>query len=334
MRGRFLKITTTNGTFLHLSEVEVFDTKGNNVAFQKTTRMSSVGWGGTSDRGVDGEYGKTWFHTQGGVGEWWIVDFGEDVDIVNVLLHNRLDQKGRIKGAKVEILDVAERPVSVPKILNKIQAVYEFTPEPVPSETPEVESEAIASYVQRTLAEVDMSITGIIPEPEAEPDEEEDIQVVVIGRYIRLTNTTNNFLNVALVEVFNDKKEEIAKGKQTEMSSEYNAHYSSEKGVDGSMNTIFHTKKGLGEWWELDLGADMPISMVKIHNRSDCCRDRIKGCVLQIFDSDRMQISHNQQITDTRNNCLPGNCMPPPIYPRYPAAPPHSDKTSPHTPHK
>ena len=101
-------VTIAGKTHLHLAEVQVFDLAGNNVALGADTTMSSEGWGGKKERGVDGNTAGAWgagttFHTNGN-GNTWGVSFA-GVQIEKIVLWNRTDGccGGRIAGATMTI---------------------------------------------------------------------------------------------------------------------------------------------------------------------------------------------------------------------------------------
>ncbi|XP_053388100.1 uncharacterized protein LOC128551311 [Mercenaria mercenaria] len=72
------------------------------------------------------------------------------------------------------------------------------------------------------------------------------------------------------------KETNVALGKKTAMSSEFNG-YIGNKGVDGNTNqgidkgSCFHTDKETNPWWRVDLGAMYHIVSVTLFNRIDVC---------------------------------------------------------------
>lgn len=105
--------------YLSLAEVQVFS-GSENVAPAGTATQSSTAYEGRPERAIDGrtdgDFGaNSTTHTGGEKGPWWQVDLGKDVPIDRVLLWNRTDGNvgGRLKGAKVSILDAAGQAVWV-----------------------------------------------------------------------------------------------------------------------------------------------------------------------------------------------------------------------------
>ena len=42
--------------------------------------------------------------------------------------------------------------------------------------------------------------------------------------------------------------------------------------------SVTHTSEQSNPWWLIDLGDTKDVGKIVIHNRSDCCGDRLKGC--------------------------------------------------------
>ena len=96
--------------YLSLAEVQVYDRLTNqNIAFRKPTKQSSTGWGGLSNRAVDGNTnGNYWSnsvtHTNNR-NPWWEVDLKKDYDISKIVVYNRSDCcQIRLNNAKIHLL--------------------------------------------------------------------------------------------------------------------------------------------------------------------------------------------------------------------------------------
>ncbi len=63
--------------------------------------------------------------------------------------------------------------------------------------------------------------------------------------------------------------------------------FSPNRAIDGNISGInpdfTHTNNGPNEYWRLVLPANVPVDMVRIYNRTDCCGDRLNGAVLNAF---------------------------------------------------
>jgi len=76
----------------------------------------------------------------------------------------------------------------------------------------------------------------------------------------------------------------IALGKTATQSSTAAPIYAAANAVDGVMNNFNHTSSTPQASWQVDLGAKMPIETVQIHNRFDCCGDRLNTFWVLISD--------------------------------------------------
>lgn len=62
------------------------------------------------------------------------------------------------------------------------------------------------------------------------------------------------------------------------------------KAVDGNRNgnftagSVTHTAAQLKPYWEVDLGAVVPIDFIRIYNRTDCCKERLSNVFVFISD--------------------------------------------------
>lgn len=68
------------------------------------------------------------------------------------------------------------------------------------------------------------------------------------------------------------------------------------RAIDGDTNgdwgedSVTHTDIGDG-WWEVDLLGEFPIREVVLHNRTDCCSERLRDFVVRILDSGRNEVA-------------------------------------------
>lgn len=75
----------------------------------------------------------------------------------------------------------------------------------------------------------------------------------------------------------------------TQSSTAYNGAAS--RAVDGNTNGSFfgsnsvtHTNEESNPWWQVSLAGTRPVSYVTIHNRSDCCSDRLSGAIVELLN--------------------------------------------------
>jgi hypothetical protein len=77
-------------------------------------------------------------------------------------------------------------------------------------------------------------------------------------------------------------------GKATEQSSTILGG-DPRRAVDGILSGVWtegsvtHTERQPGAWWMVDLGADHVIQNIIVHNRTDCCPERLNA---QVFVTD------------------------------------------------
>ena len=76
----------------------------------------------------------------------------------------------------------------------------------------------------------------------------------------------------------------VALGKATQQSTT-NGAFTSNLGVDGNLGNFTHTAGTDDDpWWEVDLGASVDISRIVLHNRDNCCPDRLRDITVEVKD--------------------------------------------------
>ena len=116
--ARFVRISLSGEKrVLTLAEVEVIS-GGKNIAPSGEATQSSVGAGGTPERGIDGnkdgDYNKKGqTHTAEGSDKapWWELDLGSVQPVESVQIWNRSGLHDRLQGFKLELLDAERKPV-------------------------------------------------------------------------------------------------------------------------------------------------------------------------------------------------------------------------------
>jgi hypothetical protein len=111
------------------------------------------------------------------------------------------------------------------------------------------------------------------------------------GRYVKVRlEGEGRILSLAELQVI-----ETATGKELQtagtatQSSNYNdtePGRANDGNADGNFEagSVSHTNEQANPWWLLDLGSEQDIGKLVIHNRADCCGDRLKDAVVEIFD--------------------------------------------------
>ena len=117
-KTRFLRIEIPgDNKILTLNEVEIFS-GDKNVARQGKARQSSLGSGGVSERGIDGNKNPNWegggqTHTDGSgsTNPWWEVDLGKEYAVDRVEVWNRKFLEKRLDGFTLQLLDSNRKPL-------------------------------------------------------------------------------------------------------------------------------------------------------------------------------------------------------------------------------
>ena len=111
-----------------------------------------------------------------------------------------------------------------------------------------------------------------------------------LGQVVNITGA-NHYLQLAEIEVYSGGKNVATSGKASLSSVGWNAP--AQRGNDGNPDghffnggSVFHSGgNGPGEWWKVDLGKEMLIDKVVLHNRTDCCGERITGATVTILNA-------------------------------------------------
>lgn len=102
----------------------------------------------------------------------------------------------------------------------------------------------------------------------------------------------NDHLSLAEVNVFGGSKAikglSLLSQKRPTSQSSLHAGGHASRAVDGrtdghwNRGTITHTGKDPSAWWQVDLQGKYPVHLVVVHNRWDCCGERIDGAVVKV----------------------------------------------------
>lgn len=114
---------------------------------------------------------------------------------------------------------------------------------------------------------------------------------LAMGRYVRVRlEGEKRILSLAEVQVIETASgKELQQAGKASQSSNY-TDTTPERAVDGNIEgkfdqgSVTHTNEETNPWWLLDLGDTQDIGKLVIHNRADCCGDRLKDAVVEIID--------------------------------------------------
>ncbi len=79
-----------------------------------------------------------------------------------------------------------------------------------------------------------------------------------------------------------------------------------EQAVDGDLATFSHTADSdLESWWQVDLDGTWAVSSVRLHNRSDCCPERLYNITVSLLDSDGAELWVSETLNPTAEGDSP-----------------------------
>ncbi|MEJ7640294.1 MAG: c-type cytochrome, partial [Singulisphaera sp.] len=113
------------------------------------------------------------------------------------------------------------------------------------------------------------------------------------GRFVRVELPGRRTLTLAEVEVFSDGRNVAPRGKASQKNTTKGGQAS--RAIDGKTGGAFgeggqsHSAEMTSDpWWEVDLGAEVPIDSIVIHNRTDGeLSKRLDGFALKVLDARR-----------------------------------------------
>lgn len=247
---QIVRIELVDIEFLHLAEIQVFDSTGKDVARGKIVTMSS-----SLDDAIhctDGNPGSI-CHTKYERGAWIELNLEEVFhNIVNVRLIQRQDYRSRIVPARVLLLD-GQRAIVDTFEINQEAPYYDF----------------------ETQYGKDLYIKN-----------KKCLNLNTI-RYVKVQgeNIVLAPMNLNQIEVFSSIGDNLALKKPVTRSSKVLEY--EDALTDGVANRLDHTKdQNLQEWFMVDLGGEgySNIEMIRIINRKDCCQDRARYVRVYLFD--------------------------------------------------
>lgn len=242
-----------------LSESDIDTDVYTNVALKKTTKQTSVGWGGVSDRAVDGNDATTWgggscTHTTASLAkEYWEVDLGKTYAVDFVEVYGRTDCcANRIQGAKLTFGG---------KELASLNSMgRKNNPEKI----------ALNGYVGQKLR-IEVS--------------KQYLTLCEVKVWVKKTSLEEEFPTVYVDRSFyvDDKKYiDVAYEQNTSQSTSAWGGVAS-RAVDGDIENQNWNKAGCTHtngdksWWQVDLPRVYPIAEVRVYGRTDGHTDRLDG---------------------------------------------------------
>ncbi len=118
-----------------------------------------------------------------------------------------------------------------------------------------------------------------------------------VGRYVRVELPgRQKTLTLAEVEVFGGGRNVARQGRATQKNTAHGGDAA--KALDGNKSGSYgdggqtHTEEATANpWWEVDLGAEVPIESVVVYNRTDgSLGGRLNGFTLKVFDGEHRRV--------------------------------------------
>ncbi len=270
--GDTVKVELLGGAarVLSLAEVQVFGTaeapNGINlarlgVAAQTSTRggtgNNTASGGNLADYAIDGNTNGAFgvgsvTHTNSEAQPAWVVDLIGTPNIDNIVVHERTDGccVNRLANGVVAVLDESMNPLHVAPFTAVSNSTNELHV-PVPFGT------------RGRFVAIQLDDTG-----------------------------SNRTLEMAEVQVFGGDLLNVARNPLAvaTQSSTRAAGGAAERAIDGITsgffgdNSVTHTNNQDDPFWNLDLGEPFNIEEIVLHNRTDCCTERLSNFVLTVTD--------------------------------------------------
>ncbi|XP_069791584.1 pentraxin fusion protein-like [Narcine bancroftii] len=229
-----------------------------NVAFWGTATQSSIDYGATAVRAIDGNNNadakqSSCSHTKSSKNPWWRVDLKANHFVSKVIITTRKDCcRERILGAEVHIGNSLENHGNSNHLCGIVHSV---------STNNTFDCEGFTGrYVNIIL-----------------PGRDKILEICEVEVFAIRDLTQAGAENVALW------------GTATQSSTDYGATavraIDGNNNADGKQSSCSHTKISENPWWRVDLKTSHFVSKVRITTRKDCCRERILGAEVHIGNS-------------------------------------------------
>jgi hypothetical protein len=127
----------------------------------------------------------------------------------------------------------------------------------------------------------------------------------IIGQYIKLKNDHVGCLHATEIIVRDTTGRNIAFGKPVTMSSRFDDtdKYQGSNVTNGNYTSTYAmTSCGDRPWILIDLVKKCAIKKIVVINRSDCCKSRMNGCIVQILNSNYSLKWESEPFVDQNGN--------------------------------
>ena len=265
--GRYVRVQLRDANVvLSLAEVQVVgrisdddeEPAISNLSLGQPSQQSSTSHSGVASRAVDGNTNGVYnarsvTHTSPSSNQaWWQVDLGDQALVDNIVLFNRIDAccTSRLSNFYVMVSPQPFGSRSLGELLNDQSIQRSFH-----------------SSLSSNSIEIDFNNAQ--------------------GQYVRIQLQNSGVLSLAEVEVmghFSDGEPAVISNLSISKAvAQHSTGFggSASRAVDGNPNgqyfggSVTHTNTAFQTWWQVDLAVQSSIESVIIHNRTDCCSDRL-----------------------------------------------------------
>lgn len=235
------------------------DCNAENVAECKPAWQSSTFDHGIARKGVDGNLELS--HTKCEIEPWWEVELLDVYDVSEVIIYNRRDGSfDRLNGIVVELKDNDGRTVQSMQHDPLVDGIIEYAWSAKFTET------ALASKVRLVIQHEDH------PDTECNYLNLEDVRVMTKCRDDQPYCQSWSDCSIG----------NVAQCKPAIQST--TGYFKMADGAVDGKETLSHTECETNPWWEVDLLSERAVREVVIHNREDCCFDRLNGLLIELFN--------------------------------------------------
>ena len=126
-----------------------------------------------------------------------------------------------------------------------------------------------------------------------------EAQPTIQARYIHFQHSQQGCLNLAEVRAYEYKGGPNVVPTDAIVTQSSGAD-NAKNIVDRNVDTIAHTSCGDIPWVRIDLGKTVPLHMIHVVNRRDCCRNRAIGLVLSLLDEQQKPVYVAEPLKDKK----------------------------------
>ena len=226
-----------------------------NVAQCKAATQSSTHDGGVAWKAIDTSSAHS--ETKCEEEPWWEVDLLSDYPVSEVIIYNRHDCcYDRLNGVVIELQDANG---------NLIQAVQH---------EPEVDGVIEDSFKVKFLDTPMVRKVRVMVQHEPDTCDFLTLQDIQVMRTCAPGEDCHSWPGC--------ENGNVAQCKPTTQSSTFKGDVSSQA-VDG-LESLAHTGCELNPWWGVNLLESRAVTHVVVHNREDCCYERLNGLLVTLYD--------------------------------------------------